>query len=124
MFNASPAILICVKLKNSNIVEKTLIKYTPTVTLKPYNNNINFIHFFIDTKNLNKYTNFINYQFYNLFYLQNIFKLNLKEKNINAAKILPKKVSNHILFKTRFINFKQFNIKYFNEIAYLFVTNI
>jgi hypothetical protein len=80
--------------------------------------------FFIDLNNINKYTIYTSYQFFNLNYLKNIFNINLKEKNINAVTIIPKKISNYILFKTRFLNYKQFNVKYFNEVACLFVVNM
>ena len=71
-----------------------------------------------------KYLNFINYQYFNIHYLRNVFNINLKEKSINAKTILPKRLSKRILFKTRFKHFKKFNIKYFNEVIYKFLINV
>ena len=78
--------------------------------------------FFFNTfqKNIN-YTEFINYQYFNLYYLNNIYKINLKEKNINSIYILPKKIIKHVLYKTRYKHYKRFNIKYFNEVIYMFL---
>ena len=84
----------------------------------------NFNIFFLKRNNLYKFTLFKNYQLFNSHYLKNIYKINLKEKNINAINILPKKLSKKILFKTSRISYKKFNIKYFNEIIYLFLVNI
>lgn len=80
--------------------------------------------FFIDQNNKNKISNHKLYQFFNSVYLQNIYKIKLKEKNINSINILPQKLTNIVLFKVRHVNFKNFNIKYFNEIAHLFLINI
>ena len=88
-------------------------------------NNLNNINiFFLKKNNLFKFTLYKNYQLFNAHYLKNIYKINIKEKNINAINILPEKLSKKILFKTRRINYKNFNIKYFNEIIYLFLINV
>ena len=67
------------------------------------------------------YSEFINYQYFNLYYLNNIYKINLKEKNINSIHILPKKIIKYILYKTRYKHYKRFDIKYFNEVIYMFL---
>jgi hypothetical protein len=59
-----------------------------------------------------------------LLYLQHLYKIKLKQKSLNAINILPSKVTKNILFKTRHISYKNFDIKYFNEIAFLFIINI
>jgi len=56
-------------------------------------------------------------------YLQNIFKLNLKEKYINALYTIPHKTTKYILFKMRFKSFKFFKIKYFNEVLFMLIIN-
>ena len=80
--------------------------------------------FFLKKNNLFKFTLYKNYQLFNTHYLKNIYKIAIKEKNINAINILPKNLSKKILFKTRKINYKNFNIKYFNEVIYLFLVNV
>jgi len=65
-----------------------------------------------------------NYHLFNAHYLQYIYKVNIKEKNINAIKLLPNSINNFILHKTNNISFKAFKIKYFNEVIYLFLVNI
>lgn len=77
--------------------------------------------YFTLSNNIRKYSVFVNYQYFNLYYLNNIYKINLKEKNINTIKILPKKVIKHILYKTRYKHYKRFKIKYFNEVIYMFL---
>lgn len=71
-----------------------------------------------------KYVDYTGYQIFNLFYLKHIYNINLKERSINAISILPAKLNKYILFKTRYMHFKQFNIKYFNEVAYMFLVNV
>ena len=83
----------------------------------------NFFFLFIIKKKHIHY-NCLQYQNYNLHYLQHIFKINLTEKNINMAHALPNQLSRYILFKTRRIRLKSFNIKYFNEIAYMVLVNV
>lgn len=87
---------------------------------------INYLQniYLIRLGNIHTYQEFLNYQYYNLHYLQNIYKIKLKEKNINSLYSLPKKLIKYILFKTEYKNFKQFGIKYFNEIVYMFLVNI
>lgn len=86
--------------------------------------NLNYRVFFVSLSSTNKYTNFLHFQSFNTNYLRNIYDINLKEKNINAVYSLPKKISKLLMFKVRNLHYKQFGIKYFNEIAQLFVTNI
>lgn len=84
----------------------------------------NFNLFFMEENAKYNFTTFRFYQFFNINYLKNIYKINLKEKNINAIKTLPLKLSKNVLFRVRNISFKQFDIKYFNEIAHLFLINM
>ena len=46
--------------------------------------------FFFKKNNLFKFTLYKNYQLFNTHYLKNIYKIAIKEKNINAINILPK----------------------------------
>lgn len=103
--------------------KSNLIFYSPNFSLKIKNSQF-YDLFFIEINNKNKFSSFKFFQFFTALYLQNIYKINLKEKNINAISVLPKKLSKSFLFKVRNINFKQFNIKYFNEVGYLFLVNI
>ena len=64
------------------------------------------------------------FQLYNLQYLQSFYNISLREKNINAISVLPKEVTNYILYKTINQSFKPFKIKYFNEVLCLFLVNI
>ena len=57
-------------------------------------------------------------------YLQHIYKINIKEKHLNALQTLPHKITKYLMYKVRNLHYKQFGIKYFNEIAFLFVVNI
>ena len=52
-----------------------------------------FSVFFVEINNTYKYSRFLHYQFFNLNYLQNIFKINLKEKSINGLDCLPSKIT-------------------------------
>jgi hypothetical protein len=100
-----------------------LLYYSHDLSIKK--NNPSFYNlFFIETNNKNKFSGFKFFQFFTALYLQNIYKINLKEKNVNAISVLPRKLSKDFLFKVRNLNFKQFNIKYFNEVGYLFLVNI
>jgi hypothetical protein len=81
-----------------------------------------FFLFKMDKKNI--YYSHLYYQNYNLYYLQHIFKINLAEKNINMANALPEQLSRYVLFKTRRIRLKSYNIKYFNEIVYMVLVNV
>jgi len=58
---------------------------------------------------------------FNAFYLKSIYKVSLSEKNINVLKTLPKKLVKVFSYKVQNISYKQFSIKYFNEVAYLFL---
>lgn len=84
----------------------------------------NYRVFFIEQNNKNKFSNFKIFQLFTASYLKNIYNINIFEKNINAINILPNKLSKNFLYKVRNVNFKQFNIKYFNEVGYLFLVNI
>jgi|JI9StandDraft_2_1071091.scaffolds.fasta_scaffold193300_1 hypothetical protein len=70
------------------------------------------------------YPSYFAYQQFNLYYLKHIFNINLTEKNINALHVLPKNLMHRVLFKTRHKHYKSYNIKYFNEVVYLFLVNI
>ena len=83
-----------------------------------------FSVFFVEINNTYKYSRFLHYQFFNLNYLQNIFKVNLKEKSINGLDCLPSKITKFLMYKVRHISYKQFGVKYFNEVAHLFVLNV
>jgi hypothetical protein len=83
-----------------------------------------FSVFFVEINNTYKYSRFLHYQFFNLNYLQNIFKINLKEKSINGLDCLPSKITKFLMYKVRHISYKQFGVKYFNEVAHLFVLNV
>ena len=83
-----------------------------------------YLIFFLEQNNKNKLPAFKMLQLFTALYLQNIYKINIKEKNINTLSVLPKKLSKNFLFKVRNLNFKQFNIKYFNEVGYLFLLNV
>jgi len=58
---------------------------------------------------------------FNAVYLKSIYKVSLAEKNINVLKTLPKKLVKIFSYKVQNISYKQFSIKYFNEVAYLFL---
>lgn len=110
------------------IIQSSITRYsdvylTNLINLKKLEKK-NFNLFFIEENTKYNFTTFRFYQFFNLNYLKNIYNINLKEKNINAIKTLPKKLSKNVLFKVRNVSFKQFNIKYFNEIAHLFLVNM
>ena len=106
-----------------NCNNKVALKYTNNKKPISKKSILDYLYFIKKKKILN-YTAYVYYQSFNFLYLQNIYKIRLKEKNFNATYILPKKLIKSILFKTRFISYKNFNIKYFNEVVYLFVTNI
>lgn len=88
------------------------------------NKNKKYMLFFLEQNNKNKFPAFKIFQLFTALYLQNIYKINIKEKNINTINTLPKQLSKTFLYKVRNTNFKQFNIKYFNEVGYLFLINI
>lgn len=111
-------------LTNLNPNEKSLINYYHNDTDIILPNNISYDIFFVEQNNKNKFSGFKIFQLFTAVYLQNIYKISLKEKSINAIHVLPKKLSKDFLFNVRNINYKQFNIKYFNEVGYLFLINI
>jgi hypothetical protein len=80
--------------------------------------------FLLNFKDKKKIEAYYNMQQINTMYLENVYKIKLKEKNINAITILPYEFTKSILMRTRYKSYKRFNIKYFNEVAYLFVLNI
>lgn len=82
------------------------------------------IFFLVKVKKNYTYYSFLSYQNYNLHYLQHIFKINLAEKNVNMANALPEQLSRHVLFKTRRIRLKSYNIKYFNEVVYMVLVSV
>lgn len=118
---------------NKNLLFYITIHLLINKELRYYFNNLlnlknqpqkNFTFFFLNENVKYNFTSFKLYQFFNLKYLQNIYKINLKEKNINAIKTLPQKLSKNVLYRVRNTNFKQFDIKYFNEIIHLFLINM
>jgi hypothetical protein len=58
---------------------------------------------------------------FNAIYLQSVYNVAVCEKNINVLKTIPKKLVKVFSYKVQNISFKQFSIKYFNEVAYLFL---
>lgn len=80
--------------------------------------------FFVNQNNNLKLLKFKFFQLYVATYLQNIYKIKLKEKNINAIDVVPRHLTKKFLYKVRYINFKHLGIKYFNEVGYLFLVNI
>jgi len=102
-----------------NVYTNKNLKYSHTTLLNFYKSNFNIFFYKINT--YYQYTSYKNFQMFNHFYLKNVFHLNLREQNVNAAFILPEKLSKTILFKTKNVSYKQFNIKYLNEVVYLFV---
>lgn len=87
-------------------------------------NNSAYDIFFVEQNNKNKFPAFKFYQLFTAFYLKQIYNLNIKEKNINTIDVLPRKLSQNFLQRVRFTNYKHFNIKYFNEVGYLFLVNL
>jgi hypothetical protein len=85
---------------------------------------INYLLFFVEPLNIYKYSSFCHLQFFNVKYLQCLYKINIKEKNINCLYSLPGNFTNILLDETESVNFKQFGIKYFNEVAFLFFINV
>ncbi len=79
--------------------------------------------FFIDNSNVYKFGSYRFYQMFNAHYLKSIYNVSLAEKNINVLKTLPKKLVKIFSYKVQNIHFKQFSIKYFNEVAYLFLVS-
>jgi hypothetical protein len=115
-------LLLFIKLKYKN---KCNIYFLTNSIIKIDNKNkLHFIkYFFLDNKNINKYTLKNNLNFFNNKYLQNLYNLKIKEKNVNCLESIPVKIKNNLLIDTKSISFKQFGIKYFNEVAFLFVVS-
>lgn len=106
------------------IIQKVVNDYKFDTKIKLQDNFYRSIINIITLKNYSVYSCFINYQYFNTYYLNSIYKINLKEKHINSLKILPKKILKHILYKTRYKSYKRFNIKYFNEVIFMFLVCI
>jgi len=105
-----------------------LIKKEKTSLLKKKNfltkkKKLNSITIHLVSKKKKHFYSFFIYQNFMSIYLQNIFKLNLKEKYINALYTIPHKTTKYILFKMRFKSFKFFKIKYFNEVLFMLIIN-
>jgi len=114
-------LLICVINKKKNLPIYYKKKINP---VKIKNIKVNYTLFFIDDKNFKKI--FVNF-YLNIFnnkYLKNLYNLNFKEKNINCLDIIPQNIKKNLIYQTQSVSFKQFGVKYFNEVAFLFVTNI
>ena len=113
---------LLIYLKNRNFLNKSNMLANSLKKKK----NFNYLQhiYLVRLGNVCAYQEFLNYQYYNLHYLQNIYKIKLKEKNINSLYSLPKKLTKYILFKTKSTHLNQFGIKYFNEIIYMFLVNI
>lgn len=77
--------------------------------------------FFVDTSNSYKFGTYRFYQMFNAIYLQSVYNVAVCEKNVNVLKTIPKKLVKIFSYKVQNISFKQFSIKYFNEVAYLFL---
>lgn len=105
-----------------------LIKKEKTSLLKKKNlptkkKKLNSISIHLVSEKKKHFYSFFIYQNFMSIYLQNIFKLNLKEKYINALYTIPHKTTKYILFKMRFKSFKFFKIKYFNEVLFMLIIN-
>lgn len=103
-----------------NRIQKKRI-YAEDTCLKIQTKSLLYFFNFFKKKVYNEY---YDYQQHNLYYLKNIFNVNLKEKNINCEKILPFKLRKFILYKTRNIHYKRFRIKYFNKIIYMILISV
>lgn len=108
----------------TNVFKKKAVAFTRSTEINFKGLNFNKFLLFIDLNNIKRYNEYYNYQQFNLYYLKNIYNINLKEKSINAKKILPSKLIKHTLFKTKNLHYKRYSIKYFNEVAYMFLVNI
>jgi hypothetical protein len=115
-------------LENNFLNQKEGRVYTNS---KGYNNHINFKNYnnymfllsriSIDAETHMQYNSFANYQHFNTYYLNSIYKLNLKEKHVNVLQSLPLKIIKYVLYKVKHKHFKKFKIKYFNEVIYMFL---
>lgn len=106
---------------NSSITSQTKFsRQLPNKILHSIPKHLYMLH----TTNKPQYQDYLSYQQFNLFYLRNIYEINLVEKNVNAIRLLPKKLIKRVLFKTRYKHYKNFSIKYFNEVAYMFLVSI
>lgn len=119
MFNIDRYLVIFLYLNNNKYNNYYISNHKVT-----NNNNLylTLLHYdlYTEKKKLSKEI----YHLFNTHYLQYIYSINLREKNINAIKLLPKSINKFILYKTRNMSFKGFKIKYFNEVVYLFLINI
>lgn len=103
-------------INNQITYSKQQLKYTT----HNFSKNI----FLVNVNNKPVYRDYLAYQQFNTYYLRNLYDINLIEKNVNSLKLLPKKLIKHTLFKTKHKHYKNFNIKYFNEIAYMFLISV
>lgn len=107
----------------ANIKNKKCIKNINYINIKKTTKINKFFLYNLHSKKKTLYYSFLNFQQFNSIYLYHIFRLNFQEKYVNSLRIIPKKVTKYILFKTRFKSFKFFGIKYFNEILYMLIIN-
>jgi len=117
LFEININLLIYYQFKNNNFITYL------TSTIKKPNKNAYYYLLYLHENNKKKLFKEL-FQLYNLQYLQNFYNVSLREKNINAISVLPKEVTNYILYKTINQSYKAFKIKYFNEVLCLFLVNI
>lgn len=119
---------------NQHIISYIVVQQNNVLSNKTnsYSNIINstkktkvyFDIFFLGFKTQHKILLYQSYQFFNVHYLRNIFKIKLQQKNVNALKACPEDLTKKILYSVDGVSQKNFGIKYFNEIAHLFLVNI
>jgi len=108
-------------ISDTNIVMQDNFYFLKKLNLNTKNNWDLYKLFFVDTSKSYKFGTYRFYQMFNAVYLKSIYKVSLAEKNINVLKTLPKKLVKIFSYKVQNISYKQFSIKYFNEVAYLFL---
>jgi hypothetical protein len=77
-------------------IKKTYKEFTLSTKVKQTNKYYEAV-LFLNYKNKKQYWFYYSYQEFNLIYLQNIYKINLKQKSINSLSILPAKLIKNIL---------------------------
>jgi hypothetical protein len=114
-----------------NIIFFNKLKFNYNNTIQTYNQNYNPINwkvkkniFFIKFTNTVYFTPYLSFQFFNALYLHHIFKINIKEKNFNSIDLLPKIMTKKMLFESKNSHYKEYNIKYLNEILHIFLINL
>lgn len=97
-----------------------------TFILKKNKNNNNIFFFLLNLRNKEnpRLSLYNTLNLLNSLYLSNLYNIKLSEKSFNIINLLPKKITNDILFLSRKTSYKRFQIKYFNEILVLFISNI